>query len=127
VRGVVSSRRKWTRASLGALALASVLFSGAGAADGSIALRIRDRPPGGAWAGAQTVWRAAVHSRYIATSLDVATDAAGDEALAWLLRKETRPYSNAWTVMVATRAAGGAFTQRLRSPGTRATCPPRSP
>lgn len=76
----------------------------------ALAVRVRDRLPDGSWAATDSLWQAAPHSRYGIGSLAVATDQAGDEAVVWLTRPEFRSSSNSWTVMVATRSAGGTFT-----------------
>ena len=76
----------------------------------ALAVKVRDRLPDGTWAAPNSLWHAAPHSRYGIGSLALASDEAGDEAVAWLTRREFRSSPRAWTVMVATRSAGGRFT-----------------
>lgn len=75
-----------------------------------LALQVRDQLPDGRWEAIRTIWRPAVRSTYRGSDLTVANDDAGDEAVAWLTRRENRS-TTGWTVMVASRAGGGAFTR----------------
>jgi hypothetical protein len=76
--------------------------------DQLLALRVRDILPDGSALPAQTAWHPSAPFYGGENDLTVATDAAGDEVVAWLRRAEAASYQ--WDVMVSSRASNGTFT-----------------
>lgn len=74
-----------------------------------MALRVRDVLPDGSALQAHTAWHPSPAFYGGENDLTVATDAAGDEVVAWLRRAAAASYR--WDVMVSSRAANGAFTE----------------
>jgi hypothetical protein len=58
----------------------------------------------------QTVWRTTHRAGYENGGLAIAVNQAGDEVAAWMVRRANQPAAYEWTVMVASRSAGGTFT-----------------
>ncbi len=75
-----------------------------------LALLVRDQLPGGRQGPLQTVWRAPHRAGYEDGGLAVAVDRAGDEVVAWMTRRAGQENGSEWTLMVASRRAGGTFT-----------------
>jgi hypothetical protein len=76
--------------------------------DRLLALRVRDALPDSGALAARTAWRPSPVFYGEEDDLTVATDAAGDEVVAWLRRAAA---SYRWDVMVSSRARNGAFTE----------------
>jgi hypothetical protein len=76
--------------------------------DRLLALRVRDVLPDGNALPTQTAWRPSSPFSGEQDGLTVATDAAGDEVVAWLRRAATASYR--WEVVVSSRASNGGFT-----------------
>jgi hypothetical protein len=77
------------------------------------ALQVRDLLPGAGMQAPRTVWRPAPVFRGRAMGLAVATDAAGDEVLAWLTRTPQADRQEL-AVMVSSRRANGVFTAPVK-------------
>ena len=76
-----------------------------------LAVKVRERAPDGTWEAARTLWRAPAKPVYGSRNLVVALDDSGDAAVLWTIERELAANPQPSQLLVATRAAGGAYVE----------------
>lgn len=76
-----------------------------------LAVKVRERTPDGTWEAIRTLWRAPAKPVYGSRNLVVALDDSGDAAVMWTIERELAANPQPSQLLVATRAAGGAYDE----------------